>query len=338
VRPEAWTKAQVEDGLADLERQGLGFTFHDIYLGQGVYTMSGREVSKDPVFAARLASHGDALNQIVHATAYLTKKPVSQLRVLDLACAEGQFTLEFGRMGCERCVGVEVRSQHVTKCNFAKQAMGLDNVEFVVGDVNDVDVSTFGRFDVILCLGLMYHLSWPSIIRILENIRGTLAEDGVFFLETIASSREGYHEEFHDGVEYPGSSGREFDPAATSKEVLAGEKSVTDTRLNKGSFGSVVHRVFIPTRDSFLSLLTNLGFTYVSEIHTPQSPNGRRKGRMMLACKVDPLHELLTLPRFKNHPLRRPSLHQKQTMTWKAKRVLRRVGATWRRVKGQKDR
>jgi predicted nicotinamide N-methyase len=90
------------------------------------------------------------------------------IKVLDLACLEGLFAIEFARAGAET-VGLEIRDGHLAKANFARDAIGLKNCSFVQGDVRNIP-SELGVFDVIICAGILYHLDFPDCVRFLRAI------------------------------------------------------------------------------------------------------------------------------------------------------------------------
>src|SRR5579859_8299350 len=61
-------------------------------------------------------------------------KPLERLRVLDLACLEGQYGIEFALHGAQ-AVGIEARETHVEKARFAKEQLGLANYQVFQDDV-----------------------------------------------------------------------------------------------------------------------------------------------------------------------------------------------------------
>jgi tRNA (mo5U34)-methyltransferase len=65
--------------------------------------------------------------------------------------------------------------------NLAREAVG-SKVEPVVGDFTEIDLAPLGRFDVVLFLGVLYHLKEP--LAALERIRQLT--DGVAVIETEA--------------------------------------------------------------------------------------------------------------------------------------------------------
>ncbi|MCY7392413.1 MAG: hypothetical protein LH647_13305 [Leptolyngbyaceae cyanobacterium CAN_BIN12] len=73
------------------------WTAHNIYLSGGVYTI-GNQIVGDEV----------KLRRITQLVADIAKKPLPELRVLDLACLEGLYGIELARHGAE-VVGIEGR-------------------------------------------------------------------------------------------------------------------------------------------------------------------------------------------------------------------------------------
>ncbi|HMC69346.1 MAG TPA: methyltransferase domain-containing protein, partial [Mycobacteriales bacterium] len=80
------------------------------------------------------------------------------LRVLDLGSHEGGYSIALAQQGAI-VTAVESRAQHIAKTRFAADALGLhDRITVVEDDVRNIDLDRFGRFDVLLCLGILYHL------------------------------------------------------------------------------------------------------------------------------------------------------------------------------------
>jgi tRNA (mo5U34)-methyltransferase len=82
-------------------------------------------------------------------------------RVLDLGCNAGFWSLAAVDGGADYVLGVDGRQMHVDQANFVFEVKGVDEprYDFVVADIFDLDPVEMGEFDVVLCLGLMYHIS-----------------------------------------------------------------------------------------------------------------------------------------------------------------------------------
>src|SRR5262249_45187607 len=94
--------------------------------------------------------HWDArLRRYVQIAADLTGAPLETLRVLDLACLEGQYGIEFALHGAD-VLAIEGREANLAKVRFVKDVLALDNLELALDDVRNLDEERHGHFDVVL--------------------------------------------------------------------------------------------------------------------------------------------------------------------------------------------
>jgi SAM-dependent methyltransferase len=184
----------------------------------------------------------------------LSPRPINELRILDLACLEGIFALEFAKRGAE-VVGIEGRRSHVERASFAARALGLDTVRFLQGDVRDLSAEAHGRFDVVLCLGILYHLDAPDVFAFLERIAEVCR--GLAVIDTHVSLHPKEPRTYRR-VEYWGRSFVEHDPASTTERR---EKALRASLDNTASFWL--------TKRSLLRALAEAGFTTSLEAETP---------------------------------------------------------------------
>ncbi len=84
-------------------------------------------------------------------------------RVLDLGCNAGYWALCAIEAGCDFVVGIDGRQMHIDQANFVFEVNDVDRsrYRFLTGNVFDVDLRTWGEFDIVLCFGLLYHVSSP---------------------------------------------------------------------------------------------------------------------------------------------------------------------------------
>ncbi len=125
------------------------FTAHNILFDDGFQTFpQGEPIRNSHVFLAarRLLS-------------ILYPGDRSGVRIADIGCLEGGYTIEFARLGFE-AVGIEVRENNFANCTFVKERSGLQNLHFVHD--NALNIDKYGPFDVIFCCGLLYHLDKPK--------------------------------------------------------------------------------------------------------------------------------------------------------------------------------
>jgi tRNA (mo5U34)-methyltransferase len=145
--------------------------YHRIDLGDGVITPG---VDDTPQRLARIALPRD----------------LSGLSVLDIGAWDGFFSFEAERRGAARVVACDYYAWHGTgwgtgqgKAGFelAREALG-SRVEDVSVDVMDLSPSTVGgTFDVVLFLGVLYHLPHP----LLAFERVASVTQGLLIVETV---------------------------------------------------------------------------------------------------------------------------------------------------------
>jgi tRNA (mo5U34)-methyltransferase len=81
--------------------------------------------------------------------------------VLDIGCNGGFYSIEMKRRGADRVLGVDWDERYLNQARFAAAVSGVD-VEFCRLSVFDVG-SLHERFDLVLLLGVLYHLRHPLL-------------------------------------------------------------------------------------------------------------------------------------------------------------------------------
>ena len=189
-------------------------------------------------------------------------------RILDVGCLEGYFSVECALQGAS-VLGVDGKTINVRKCEFVQSVLGVQNLTFVKDDGMRVTREKYGSFDVVLALGLLYHLDNP--FKFLAHMAGLC--DGFILIDThIAladqpgSIKGGWRPElsplrkFRVGKKsYTGRLFREFDAEA---DQLSKDLSTTASLRNNSS-------VWL-TEDSLISLLRDVGFNQISKLVFPK--------------------------------------------------------------------
>jgi tRNA (mo5U34)-methyltransferase len=94
--------------------------------------------------------------------------------VLDIGCNAGFYSLEMKRRGAERVVGIDTDEEYLVQGRFASEVRGLP-IEFRKMSV--YEIAALGeRFDVVLFMGVLYHLRHPllALDLIAEHVVGDL--------------------------------------------------------------------------------------------------------------------------------------------------------------------
>ncbi len=93
--------------------------------------------------------------------------------VLDIGCNGGFYSIEMKRRGAARVLGVDTDDTYLRQARFAAQVVGAD-IEFA--QLSVYDVAALGeRFDLVLFLGVLYHLRHPLLA--LDLIREHVVRD-----------------------------------------------------------------------------------------------------------------------------------------------------------------
>jgi len=245
------------------------WTAHNIQLAPGLFTLGDHPVGDDA-----------KIRRIVQVVSDLGGRPFPHLRVLDLACLEGLYSVEMALQGAA-VVGIEGREASLAKARLAKEALGLARLDLQQGDVRRVTLETHGLFDVVLCLGILYHIEDPALFEWVMNLgRMTgrlLVIDTHIALEprdTVSFAGRAYHG--RRVVEHPAGSSPE--------EVRARLWASLD---NPDSF--------YLTEASLLRLLIHAGFTSVYHCLAPTEPD-KVNDRVTLAALKGPPPLVLTSP------------------------------------------
>jgi tRNA (mo5U34)-methyltransferase len=143
--------------------QALGPWFHNIELN-GVWTAPDHFLGNYP--AIKWQNFSSAI------PADLTGKSV-----LDIGCNGGFYSIEMKKRGAERVLGVDFDDDYLAQARFAAQVTGQD-IEF--RKLSVYDVGALGeRFDVVLFMGVFYHLRHPLLA--LDLIHAHVAKDLLVF-------------------------------------------------------------------------------------------------------------------------------------------------------------
>lgn len=137
----------------------ITFTSHNIRLDDGTYTKpeAGPAIDQHPWFLAA--------KRILEATFPGDKTDV---RLADLGCLEGGYTVEFARLGLQS-LGLDVRESNIEACRYVQSKTVLPNLQFVRDDV--WNIANHGSFDAVFCCGLFYHLDRPrAFLDVLSGV------------------------------------------------------------------------------------------------------------------------------------------------------------------------
>jgi tRNA (mo5U34)-methyltransferase len=152
--------------------EALGPWFHNIELN-GVWTAPQHFLGDYP--AVKWRSFAGAIPQD------LTGKSV-----LDIGCNGGFYSIEMKKRGAARVLGIDFDDDYLAQARFAADVTGHD-IEFRKLSVYDVGALS-ERFDVVLFMGVLYHLRHPLLA--LDLIHAHVAKDLFVFQSMQRGSRD----------------------------------------------------------------------------------------------------------------------------------------------------
>lgn len=128
---------------------------------------------------------GDYPRSVWETIAPVLPQDLTGRTVLDLGCNAGFFSLEMKRRGAARVVGVDYDERYLAQARLAAEIAGL---QIELRQLSVYDVARLGeRFDVVLFMGVLYHLRHPLLA--LDLIRAHVAKDLLVFQSMLRGSQ-----------------------------------------------------------------------------------------------------------------------------------------------------
>src|SRR5688500_4812147 len=81
------------------------------------------------------------------------------LRALDIGCSDGYFSFEMEKRGAT-VIAIDFVPEHYTGFAVARKILG-SSVEYRMENVYNLAPAAFGEFDLVLFMGVLYHLRNP---------------------------------------------------------------------------------------------------------------------------------------------------------------------------------
>lgn len=103
------------------------------------------------------------------------------LRALDIGCSDGYFTFEMERRGAA-VMAMDFVPETYTGFATAHEILG-SKAEYIMENVYNLTPAKHGQFDVVLFMGVLYHLRKP--LAALDAIRSVMSTGGQLFVGTM---------------------------------------------------------------------------------------------------------------------------------------------------------
>jgi tRNA (mo5U34)-methyltransferase len=154
--------------------------FHSIDLGHGMH------IQRDPVYGADKTYP----EQVWKTVKKLLPANIQGLRVLDVGCNAGYFSVEMKRAGASYVLGIEAFPQYLAQAKLVRDILQID---LDLRELNVYQVTEdLGQFDITLFLGVLYHLKHPLLaLEILANVtKGILVVESAILPDVPSSNSQ----------------------------------------------------------------------------------------------------------------------------------------------------
>jgi SAM-dependent methyltransferase len=119
--------------------------------------------------------HRQRRNYFFQALLQINGGTLEGKRVLDLGCNAGFWSLQAIEAGAEFVLGVDGREMHVEQANLVFEAKGVEQERYRFEEANIFTHDFSEKFDIVLCLGLMYHISKPvELFEIMDKVNAEM--------------------------------------------------------------------------------------------------------------------------------------------------------------------
>lgn len=136
--------------------------FHKIELAPGIFTPGIQDT--------------EGLLNNIRLPSDLTGK-----RVLDIGARDGLYSFECEKRGASEVIALDYTTSDTTGFNVAKKILG-SNVKWITSNVYQIDQLNLGKFDLVLFLGVIYHLRHPYLA--IDKIHDVLNLGGKVIVES----------------------------------------------------------------------------------------------------------------------------------------------------------
>ncbi len=192
------------------------------------------------------------------------------LTALDLASHQGWFAVNMARSGFASVLGIDARESHVEDSQLIRDIYRLEQLSFRQGDIHELDQEQLGQFDVVLMLGLLYHLENP--VGALRTCR-SLCKNLCLIETQVVPGMSGY-------VDY--GSYRYVRPLQGSFGII------DETGETHGPEASITGICLVPSLDALIWILHKVGFSDVTVLEPPADAYEQLRfhKRVMVAAQV----------------------------------------------------
>ena len=137
-----------------------------------------------PTYSSRQSMHPWRKDILINHVKQLSfNKPLKDISILDLGSGEGAMDVALWELGFRNITAVEVRAHNIEKAKFVYKVFGVEPT-IVQCTTDEYFAKHFQTFDIVLCMGLLYHVTNPFDLISQAAKRC----DKHFYLETVIAN------------------------------------------------------------------------------------------------------------------------------------------------------
>jgi hypothetical protein len=125
------------------------------------------------------------------------------LRIMEVGCLEGGHTVILSRgYPYTDIVAIDGRPQNLAKARLLTSIFGCKRVTFALEDLETAELTHYGHFETVVCIGLLYHLAEPwNFLRRIAAITDSIWVWTTICEESAVSAESGPYRGriFHEG-------------------------------------------------------------------------------------------------------------------------------------------
>jgi len=220
--------------------------FYPFVLPNGQTVPSTHQHQLDLIHDTRTRMMNDFINR--HFVSFNDRK----LEAIDLACHQGWFSSQLVKTGFANVLATDARENHIADAELIFKALDqFGKIRTLQSDVHSLDTGMLGKFDLVLCFGLIYHLENPvgALRKAFE-----LCKDVCLIETQIATGQTGV-------VDY-GS-------YRFVKKIEASFVVIDETHETHGTEASTQGICLIPNLEGLIWILEKIGFSRVEVLPVP---------------------------------------------------------------------
>ena len=114
------------------------------------------------------------------STAKISEKDIKGKRILDAGCGTGEKSIFFTKAGAKEVIAIDFSKGQIEEAKKKAKKEQIKNLIFKEKDILKDNLEELGKFDIIVCLGVLHHTSEPE--KAFARILGRLKRKGIIII------------------------------------------------------------------------------------------------------------------------------------------------------------